>query len=235
MIAKSLINSLNRGQLHHAYLLVGDHEEIKKELNIFLEQTVGADFSSNPDVWWREYENFGIDDSHELRNFQTLRAIRGEHKFIIVSLAVATLEAQNALLKTIEEPTMSTHIFLIINSLDRVIPTILSRCQLIKINHSEITSNLERAKIFVQSEPVERLKQFGSIFELEEAGRTKAEALNFVTQIEKYWHSQRNNLNLTDWSEGLRRLEETRESLVWPTASVKSLLEHLAISLPVLK
>lgn len=43
-------------------------------------------------------------------------------------------EAQNALLKTIEEPSKGTYIFLIAGSISTVLPTILSRCFIIKFN-----------------------------------------------------------------------------------------------------
>ncbi|MEI6494817.1 MAG: hypothetical protein WCO03_02025 [bacterium] len=230
-----MIQNLERGELHHAYLLVGDREEIRMELTEFLGRVVGPDFSSNPDVWWREYTSFGIDDSHELRGFQTLRAVRGEHKFIIVSLSQATIEAQNALLKTIEEPTQSVHVFLIIESLDRVVSTIVSRCQLLKQERSVdgAGSNLDQARAFALSEPIDRLKQITSLLEIEETKDMKAEAVQFINKLEAHWHKQKDNL--TDWREGLDRLEKTRAELSWPTASVKSLLEHLAVSLPILK
>lgn len=233
MLAATLLKKLEQGALHHAYLLVGNREEIREELANFLEQTVGADFSSNPDVWWREYSNFGIDDSHELMGFQTLRPVRGERKFIIVSLSLATIEAQNALLKTIEEPTRSTHVFIVVESLDRVITTIVSRCQLIKKERSKIEGDWSRARIFVELEPVERLKQLSSIFDIEETKDMKTEAIEFVNKLERYWHQKEDNL--TDWRDGLERLESVRKELSWPTASVKALLEHLAVSLPVIR
>ncbi len=43
-------------------------------------------------------------------------------------------EAQNALLKTIEEPSEGTYLFLIAGSIATVLPTILSRCFIIKFN-----------------------------------------------------------------------------------------------------
>jgi DNA polymerase-3 subunit delta' len=49
--------------------------------------------------------------------------------FIIKDVEFVTLEASNALLKTLEEPTNNTLIFLTTSVMDRVLETIKSRCQ----------------------------------------------------------------------------------------------------------
>jgi len=44
-----------------------------------------------------------------------------------------TPEAANALLKTLEEPTANTHFFLVCHGLSRLLPTIISRCRLMRL------------------------------------------------------------------------------------------------------
>ncbi len=61
------------------------------------------------------------------------RPLRGRAKVFIVREAERMGEAaQNALLKTLEEPPADTFIILIVSSLDRMLPTTRSRCQLVR-------------------------------------------------------------------------------------------------------
>lgn len=60
------------------------------------------------------------------------KPIRGRAKFFIVREADRmTIQAQNALLKTLEEPPGNTIIILLVSYTDRLLPTTLSRCQIV--------------------------------------------------------------------------------------------------------
>ena len=62
-------------------------------------------------------------------------AVRGQAKVFIVREADRmNEEAQNALLKTLEEPQGATVIVLLVTSLDRLLPTTLSRCQVVRFD-----------------------------------------------------------------------------------------------------
>ena len=54
--------------------------------------------------------------------------------FVIREADRATVQAQNALLKTLEEPPGDTVLILLVRSLDRLLPTTLSRCQLARFD-----------------------------------------------------------------------------------------------------
>jgi DNA polymerase-3 subunit delta' len=59
-----------------------------------------------------------------------LRPVRGTHKIGIIDQAERlTAEAQNALLKTLEEPRGQATLVLVASNLDALLPTIRSRCQ----------------------------------------------------------------------------------------------------------
>ncbi len=60
------------------------------------------------------------------------KPVQGQAKvFIIRQADRITPQAQNALLKTLEEPPATTFIIMLVSSLDRLLPTTRSRCQLI--------------------------------------------------------------------------------------------------------
>lgn len=73
----------------------------------------------------------GIEEVRDLKKKINLRPIGPNKTIIILESEKLTLEAQNALLKTLEEPLDSTSINLVTKSLDNLLPTILSRCQII--------------------------------------------------------------------------------------------------------
>jgi DNA polymerase-3 subunit delta' len=64
-----------------------------------------------------------------------LTPLRGRAKLFVIRAADdMTVQAQNALLKTLEEPPGSTFIILLVSALDRLLPTTLSRCQLVRFD-----------------------------------------------------------------------------------------------------
>ncbi len=64
-----------------------------------------------------------------------LTSARGRAKVYIIREADRiTPAAQNALLKTLEEPPASTVIILLVAALDRLLPTTLSRCQVVRFD-----------------------------------------------------------------------------------------------------
>lgn len=64
-----------------------------------------------------------------------LTPLRGRAKLFVIRAADdMTVQAQNALLKTLEEPPGSTFIILLVSAVDRLLPTTLSRCQLVRFD-----------------------------------------------------------------------------------------------------
>jgi len=80
-----------------------------------------------------------IDQIREIRKEIELKPFRSKKKVYIINRAEKmTLEASNCLLKTIEEPPYYAIIILICSKIDPILPTIVSRCQI--VNFGLITS-----------------------------------------------------------------------------------------------
>src|ERR1700758_2688716 len=74
--------------------------------------------------------NRGIDDVRELRDNVRYAPAKGRYKiYIIDEVHMLTKEAFNALLKTLEEPPPHVKFIFATTEPDKVLPTILSRCQ----------------------------------------------------------------------------------------------------------
>ncbi len=79
-------------------------------------------------------QSIGIEDVKQMQKKLFLKPIKSKTKAVIIEEAhLLTPEAQNALLKVLEEPPAHTIILLNTNSKEALLPTILSRCQIIEL------------------------------------------------------------------------------------------------------
>lgn len=126
---KSLNSStlLTTSNLHHAYLLIGDREEAEKVLHELFERE-GFRLAGSPDFFVFKEALFGIDSARELSVMAARKAFV-EKKVFLIAPEKITLEAQNALLKTFEDPVPHTHFFLSVRDEGVIIPTLRSRMQ----------------------------------------------------------------------------------------------------------
>lgn len=146
-------NVVSSNRLAHAYLFLGPEGVGKTLLAKNLAKFVNCenpsgdccdncascrktDNNNHPDVHWIEPErtkNISIEEVRLLRKEVSLKAYEGRYKvFIILEADSMTMEAANSLLKVLEEPPEASLIILISTNISGILPTITSRCQLIK-------------------------------------------------------------------------------------------------------
>lgn len=158
--------------IHHAHLLIGAPEETESYLNLLLE-SLGVDIPNNPDFFAFRMETFGIDDARELTSLSARKAViprlrsgQSGKKIFFVSPARLTLEAQNALLKTFEDPFPDTHFFLAVREEALILSTLRSRMQVVHVPRRS-ASGYEEAKKFLDL-PVKDRLLFAKEFALQE-------------------------------------------------------------------
>lgn len=101
-----------------------------------------------------------IEQIRALRNEIVLKPFKNKKKVYIIDRAEnMTIEASNCLLKTLEEPPHYAIIFLICSKIDSILPTIVSRCQVVNFGvisslkikdillKKNVDLNLEKAEI----------------------------------------------------------------------------------------
>ena len=121
------------GYLHHAHIIEGDKDVLTPLLLALIEKKMGIFSHNNPDVSLLTYKSFGIDEARTLSENQSRAGFSGagevdaSRKIFLIATDSFTREAQNALLKTFEEPTLGTHFFIIVPHLDSILPTLRSR------------------------------------------------------------------------------------------------------------
>ena len=96
--------------LHHANLLIGGSEEAESYVRLFCDDC-GVKVANNPDFFAFRMDTFGIDEARELKILAARKAITTKKIFLIAAERL-TREAQNALLKTFEDPFPDTFFFL---------------------------------------------------------------------------------------------------------------------------
>lgn len=77
----------------------------------------------------------GIDDIRRLISLLQLRPFASRRKAVILEAEPLSLEAQQALLKTIEEPPEDSFIFIAAQSVEQLLPTFLSRTAVIYLKN----------------------------------------------------------------------------------------------------
>ncbi|MGC8734370.1 MAG: DNA polymerase III subunit gamma/tau [bacterium] len=149
---KILTNSILKGEIFHAYIFNGTRGTGKTTVARILAKALNClnlnGFepcnecyncksimnSSFPDVIEIDAaSNRGINEIREIRDNVKLSPLKGKYKvYIIDEVHMLTIEAFNALLKTLEEPPKNVVFILATTDIHKVPITILSRCQQIE-------------------------------------------------------------------------------------------------------
>ncbi len=218
---KILVNSFKKeGNIHHAYLIEGPLIGNREGLFDFLSNTFKHAIQANPDFWHGTFDQFSIDDARALKEAQAQKALSGDRKVFVIETQGMTIEAQNSLLKIFEEPTQGTHIFILIPSSYSIIPTLKSRLQLIA-DQSDY-QKMASVKAFIGASIGDRLKMVGEMVE----AKDKAGAIELVEGLLHEFHKK-------GTPEILKNLLKVRSYMNDRSPSLKLLLEHTAVILPV--
>lgn len=148
-IIQHLQNAINSNKVSHAYIFHGEEGMGKKLLATLFAKTLqceeGGILSCNrckscmqsesgnhPDIKWVTHEkvSIGVDDIRlQVNSDIQVKPYNSPYKIYIIDDAdKLTEQAQNALLKTIEEPPEYAVIMLLVSNISAILPTILSRC-----------------------------------------------------------------------------------------------------------
>ncbi|WP_373600363.1 DNA polymerase III subunit [Paraclostridium bifermentans] len=133
---KYIANSINKNKINHAYLFEGidgvGKNTFAKE---FAKYLLKIDHVENsPDYISIEPQGASIKIA-QIRNLQSDVIVKphGDYKIYVINDAEKmTVESQNALLKTLEEPPGYVIIILITNNKNSLLDTIKSRCDIVK-------------------------------------------------------------------------------------------------------
>lgn len=138
LILKKLKNRIEAKEISHAHIISGEDGIGKSKLaKIFACNILGVreDRDYVDIINYRTKKNsFGVDEVRGVIEEVNKKPYEGNKKVIIIYEGnKLTVQAQNALLKTIEEPPAGVFIILLCESLELILDTIKSRCEIHKL------------------------------------------------------------------------------------------------------
>lgn len=217
--------------LHHAHVLVGARDVLKEALVTYFNDTLGVPFVGNPDVALFTFDVVGVDDGRMISEHARITPL-GKRRFLVVEANSFTREAQNALLKTLEEPVAGVHFFFIMPNDGSLLPTIRSRVFIHLVESDATQDAMARiAEEFLSASIADRLKIVRDIATLVSDGeRTKADVIRFAAHLERlvYEKIKTGKLAMADVVHFLEAIRLVKQYVLDVSSSVKMLLEHVA-------
>lgn len=147
-------------KLHHANIILSNESPLQKVEEILLRE-IAFETKGNPDFLLFEEESFSIDSARDLERWAIGKPLLGGSKVCVILSRSINFEAQNAMLKTVEEPKEGTYFFLVLGSLGSVLPTLLSRVEVLDfLDKTEVNTKTQK---FLDAGIGERLSTIRSL------------------------------------------------------------------------
>ena len=173
-IRKALTNALESGHISHAYLFTGPRGTGKTSTARILAKALNCEKGPTPHPCntcdhCREItegtsadvieidaaSNRGIDEIRKLREQVHFAPVSSRYKvYIIDEVHMLSTSAFNAFLKTLEEPPAHAIFILATTEKHKILPTILSRCQIYDFNRMKVGDTVEHLKYISAKEGI---------------------------------------------------------------------------------
>lgn len=215
----------------NTHVVAGSPEMVPRALAFLEEHEIGM--KGNPDMYVRIYKHFGIDEARELRERASLKPLWGgqtslklrrTRRVFVLAMPDINREAQNALLKTLEEPSGNALFILIVPSPQTLLPTLRSRLQLLVLEEVHAQKGMVDAEQFLSATAEKRLDLLKPLLEKgEDDKRDLGAILSFLSSLENA---------LAKNPDGLHAIYRARKYVTDRGALVKPLLEQVALLVP---
>ena len=203
-IIQTLKNAIIQNRIAHAYLFCGPRGTGKTSIAKIFAKTLNCTNSqdapcgicenckmaangSHPDIIEIDAaSNNGVDEVRNLIDKVKYAPMQGKYKiYIIDEVHMMTLGAFNALLKTIEEPPAHVIFIFATTEPNKVLPTIISRCQRFDFNKVSVNDIKYRLSVVCKNEGIE-IDQDGLTLIAQLADGGMRDALSILDQCVAY-------------------------------------------------
>lgn len=200
------------------YILIGPI--LPEEIKVFFKIKTG-------DYYLLEGDDVKISQVRDFIHWLSLRPIGEIRLAVITSAEKLTIEASNALLKTLEEPPSFVLIVLATSNEQEILPTILSRCQ--KIRVPAVTKLLKTDNYLDPGElaKMNLFSRFQWVDQIVQKTVPEKEVYQVLTLWQEYFHAK---LLKNEDTVAILKTINTAKDLLRTNISVKLLLENLVAS-----
>ncbi|MEX0919018.1 MAG: hypothetical protein WDZ85_03620 [Candidatus Paceibacterota bacterium] len=216
---------------HHAFIVTGPLPALAEAIGQTLAEKLGRPLSADADSYFNYFDRFGITDSRDLRQRQASRQLSDRLRYFILAIKSITPEAQNALLKVLEEPAAGSRFIIVVERPELFLPTVLSRCEVLSgrdfLSEKVEAPGLDSGRQFLASDLPARLQLIKRL--LGDKDRARNQALDFLNSLELALRadlSARGSLPAA-----INRLFVVRRLMSRRGSATRLLLEDLALSL----
>lgn len=176
----------------------------------------------SPDLFSRVYRKFGVDEAEEIRARARLRPVRDPRRVLAFFAPAPTTEAQNALLKTLEDSSGDPLFFIVTPSPETLLPTVRSRAQLLEITQTEDTD----VSAFLAATREKRLEMLKPLYGHDaDEGRDMAAVRAFLHALERALSERPDR-------EAVRAVYRAEKYVGDKGSLLKALLEQVALLTP---
>src|SRR5690554_4360122 len=149
--------------------------------------------------------NNGVDEIRELRDKVKYMPVMAKYKvYIIDEVHMLTIQAFNALLKTLEEPPAHVIFILATTEVNKLPLTILSRCQRFDFRGITIDSIVKRLKTIIDKENID-IKNNAIVEIAKQADGSMRDAISLLDQIYSFTEGQITEKSVYDVSGSVRK------------------------------
>ena len=203
------------------YLIISNKKEICFEWFNNLKKTFSV--NSADAVVINTQNQIKIKDIRQVQKDIKLKPHSSEYKLVYIYNADNLgLEASNALLKTLEEPPGNSIIVLAATNLEKILPTVISRCQIIRLK-----SQIKEVDLDNELEEIKKMK----IYEKFEYAKKISQNQNINDWFEKLITSLRKKLDIKKNRLVLKQIIKYQGIIQNTNANKQLVLENLMLDI----
>ncbi len=185
-MGKSIVLAANSVEFSKKKLI-----QIKESLRI-KENNFSDQFEINAS---EDRASIGIKQMQELKDWSKTKPYSGTNKLAVINTAeLLTIEAQNSVLKMLEEPNNSICYVLVTSNHFKLLPTVLSRCELI-IDPNWRQSTFEIGS-FLEFDQLDKFKYLQRFEKFEDISEKHQEIESFLLALLHYFRNELLSKNL---------------------------------------
>jgi DNA polymerase III gamma/tau subunit len=220
---QSIFEIQDEKTLHHFYLIKSSFFDTKK-----IKEHCHKIFVSEFDLIEFNYDVIFVDQAREIVDLANRRIADNKKYLFLIKANSINFQAQNSLLKSLEEPTTGLHFFLILPEINNILPTVLSRAMILNEDGFRGVSEFQNFTQLKLEEQISFISKM--VADIKDGKKTKQDAVNLadfiIEKLNQDVTFKKNN------SHRIKQIIEFRDFIMDNGSSVKSLLEFIVLALP---